>query len=103
MIQRLITLSALLVGGCYSQEEYLIDQADATCGWYDRCDLLGTLGYASMQECVDEAAAWNEADPPVCEDYDGGAAKDCVRAWQELACGVSPAEYPPECGDICAM
>jgi hypothetical protein len=103
MTLRLITLSWLLVGGCYSYEEYLIDQSDATCGWYERCDLLGTLGYDSYQECVDEAAAWNEADPEECVDYDGGAAKDCVRAWLELPCGVSPSEYPPECGDICAM
>lgn len=97
-----MTLGLLMLGGCYTHEEYLVDEASATCSWYERCDNLGTLGYASWQECFDEVSAWDELAPRACEAYDPGMARDCVAGIEALPCTYEPADYPAACASVCA-
>lgn len=101
MSARALIAVCLVSSGCYTQEEYLTDQADATCTWYERCGNLGTLGYASWQECFDEVSAWDEADPPECAEYDAGMARECVEGISALACEYDPADYPAACASVC--
>lgn len=86
---------------CYSWDTYTEDVSSATCTFYERCDVLDVIGYASVDECVDEYVAWDAAEGE-CEGFDKGAAKRCVRGWQELACTAEPSDYHGDCDVVCA-
>ncbi len=101
---RWLVPAAFLVSGCYTQEKYNEDLAQANCDWYDRCELLTTLGFESVDDCLSEYAAWSDEDAEACEDYDANAAKDCVAGLEALGCGEDRAEnYPAACADVCAQ
>lgn len=91
-----------LLAACYSQEEFIVDENDAICGWYERCDFLGTLGFADKADCVSELDAWDLEDPPECGDFDGGAAQACVEGYANLSCASDGTpSVPADCEDVC--
>lgn len=97
MLLALLTLLA-----CYTQDEFIIDENTAICGWYERCDMLGTLGFDGADDCVAELDAWDSEDPPDCPDYDGGAAKACVEGYATLTCEPDGTpRTPADCEDVC--
>lgn len=96
-------LPLLLLLGCYSQEEFVSDENAAICGWYERCDLIGTLGYDDAADCTAELNAWDEQEPPVCKGYDAGAASECVEGYALIDCEAEGTPtYPAACDDACA-
>ncbi|MCB9765299.1 MAG: hypothetical protein H6739_36330 [Alphaproteobacteria bacterium] len=102
MRRPLLGLLILGIAGCYPYEDYLADENAATCDWWQRCDMLGPLGYDDVDDCVSEAEGWDAQDPPDCEVYDAGAAKDCVEGLQQMACGEETPEYPAACAQACS-
>lgn len=90
-----------LVMGCYTHEEFLQEDAQVTCEWFERCDMMGSLGYEGLDDCVQEWGAWNEADPPVCEGFDAGAAQDCVDSKAVYTCSDEAEQYATACDEVC--
>jgi len=83
-------LSSLgLLSGCYNQDTFTSDLAQATCEWWDRCDLLEVLAYEDVTDCVDETqseAIDGQGEDGLCPDFDRGAAKDCVEEINARSC-----------------
>ena len=91
----------LLASGCYPYEDYLVDGAEATCGTYARCGILPVIGYDDVDDCVSDQNTWDEADPPTCETYDPGAAKDCVDEIVAASCDDGLYTPPAVCAEVC--
>ncbi|HJN77010.1 MAG TPA: hypothetical protein QGF58_24000 [Myxococcota bacterium] len=91
----------LLAIGCYTHDKYTADLNSAKCESYSRCDLLGTLGFDSVDDCIAENDAWAEADGE-CLDYDRRSAKRCVSGWQDIGCETMARDHPQACFEVCA-
>lgn len=91
----------LLAIGCYAEDTYTADLNTAKCESYSRCDLLGTLGFDSVDDCIDEYAAWASEDGE-CVDFDRRNAKRCVAGWQEIGCETMAQDHPQACFEVCA-
>ena len=99
------TALAFLVSitGCSSHDQYMTNRAEATCAVWERCGLLGVIGYDDFDECFDELydeAAEAEAAAGECPDYDSAAAGRCVDDLNELSCD-SNFETPSACLEVC--
>ncbi len=93
-------ISVLLAIACYPQDKYTTELNQAKCEAYDRCDLLGTLGFDGVDDCVTEYDAWSEADGE-CLEYDAGNARRCVNGWQDIACETMADDHPQACFEVC--
>lgn len=91
----------LLSTGCYAYEDFLVDGADATCSTYERCGILPVIGYDNVDDCVADQHTWDEADPPSCETYDAGAAKDCIEEINLASCEGGLYTPPAVCASVC--
>jgi hypothetical protein len=104
---RWILLLAITVGAsaCYKEHEYLSDFAEAYCGWLERCEHLETIGYDSVDDCVEERLLKNEQDIEsfgvVCEEYDPKAGKECIEGLDAQECVDLTAVYPEVCQAAC--
>lgn len=101
-----LLLPTLLLG-CYNPDRFLEERVQAECEWYNRCDILEIYG-ETLQDCVEEhtaAAETAEKLGETCDDFDAGAAKDCVETLQTSTCdgfeegGVY--DYPQACSEAC--
>ena len=98
----------LIIGaltGCYKEPEFLLDKHTATCQWYDECGFLSSLGYDSVDECVDEATRADELDEEqgtaVCPSYDAENARICVEELQNRACEDYEEDISNACEAAC--
>jgi hypothetical protein len=102
MIARLALL-LLVTTGCYSPETFVEARINATCTWYQRCEILNVIGYETVADCVDEYTADAEQSGDLgetCEPYDRGAAKDCVDDLNAAGC-EEDFPYPGSCSEAC--
>lgn len=89
----------LLLSACYSPEKFQQDEAAALCRLYEKCDVLYDVGAESYRDCVQqlESASW------ACDDFNGGAAQDCVDRLERLSCEkLLDGTTPSACDDACA-
>ena len=102
---RLLLAAAVGASGCYKEDEYLADFADAYCGWLERCEHLETIGYDSVDDCGEERLLKNEQDiesfGAVCAEYDPKAAKECVEGLEAQECVELESIYPEACQSAC--
>ncbi|MBN2797655.1 MAG: hypothetical protein JXX28_00765 [Deltaproteobacteria bacterium] len=98
MFKMLMPVAALLaLSACYNEDKFADDLADAGCTWTVACypDL-----YADVDACLADSTTTEETDTTDCT-FDAAAAKDCVAAWEELACPAE-GEMPsfPDCANV---
>ena len=94
----LLTALLLLASGCYGQNKYRQDHANARCGLYEECGYLTYIGVDSYDECV---AAMIEGEYQ-CEGYNASAAAECVDGLEALTCeNFEVGYYPEACLDVC--
>lgn len=96
-------LLPLLAGACtiLTPEAFAPERRAAVCAVEAAC--FGT--HASEQDCLD---ALGEPDEPACEDFDLGAANDCVRvlrhhAWECPTTDRALWQVPATCAEACAL
>ncbi len=99
----MLCLSLGCLSACYNQERFTAELAEATCDWWDRCDLLRVLAYDNVEDCVSEwesEAIDGQSEEGLCPTFDRGAAKACVAEIQDRNCddGFDP---PPVCEEAC--
>ena len=102
MIPRLV-LPFALVTGCYSPETFEEDRIEAICVWYDRCEILESLDYNGVQDCIDEYTADAEQSGELgetCNPYDITAARTCVSEITASGC-EDDFPYPSACMEAC--
>lgn len=98
MLKTMLPVAALLaLAACYNEASFDDDLADVGCAWTVECypDL-----FADVDACKAEADTGTASDV-VCT-FDAAAAKDCIDAWEALACpaeGETP-EYPSVCDNV---
>jgi len=96
-------LSLCLVAGCYNEDKFTADNAQATCEWWDRCDLLDVLDYDDVVDCVTEVqseAEDGQGKDGICPNFDSSAAKSCVKEIEERGC-EDGFDTPSICADAC--
>ena len=89
--------------GCSNHDQYMSDRADATCAVWERCELLGVIGYENFNECFAELhdeALEAETISGGCPNYDSAAAATCVDDLNSLECD-SDFETPDSCLEVC--
>lgn len=87
----------LLLVACTNAERYTEDLAEARCATYERCDVLGVLGYDGLDHCLELRAG---LEVPDCE-VERQAVNECVSGWEEIACDALAAEQPQACFEVC--
>ena len=104
MRQVVISLALLIgISGCSSHDQYMTNRADATCAVWDRCELLGVIGYEDFDECFNELydeSVESEIIAGGCLDYDSAAAASCVDDLNNMSCD-SNFETPSSCLEVC--
>ena len=86
-----LCLGGLLAGCGLSADEYVPKYVDLECEFALACyddAVLEFNGWATQDDCVADRGAEVQAEAVQCE-FDKGAAKDCLKQFDELAC---PAE-----------
>ena len=107
MIARLALL-LVVTTGCYSPETFVEARNNAICSWYQRCDILVSLGFHTegepdIAECIDDMTAHAEQSGDLgetCEPYDRSAAKQCVDDLNAAGC-EDDFPYPGSCSEAC--
>jgi hypothetical protein len=104
-LTRILTvfLSFTCLCACYNEERFTSELAEATCDWWNRCDLLEVLAYDSVADCVSETeseAIDGQVEEGFCQNFDRVAAKACVAAIQDRNCDDS-FDDPAECEKTC--
>jgi hypothetical protein len=97
-------MSLGLLTGCYNQDKFTTDFAQATCDWWDRCDLLEVLAYEDVPDCVDETeseAIDGQGEDGLCPGFNSSAAKDCIAAMNERGCEEG-FDTPSVCEEACS-
>jgi hypothetical protein len=98
-------IASLVLSGCYSEDDYQEDWTTVNCEWYDDCQLLDTLNYESVEDCVDEGMRKYEQDQEegveTCPVYDSAAAKECIEGIEALACDERSSNFPQACDEVC--
>ena len=97
-------LSFCLMTGCYNGDKFTADNAQATCEWWDRCDLLEVLDYAGVEDCVEEVqseAEDGQSADGICPNFDSSAAKACIKEIEARGCEEG-FDTPSICADACA-
>ncbi len=87
----------LLLLSCTNAERYTDDLAIARCDTYERCDVLGVLGFDDLADCVDLRAG---LEVPTCS-LDRTASRECVGGWEEITCESMATEQPQACFEVC--
>jgi hypothetical protein len=87
----------LLLLSCTNAERYTEDLAEARCATYERCDVLGVLGFDGLDHCLEIQAG---LEVPEC-DLETSAAKECVSGWEDISCDNMATEQPQACLDVC--
>ena len=92
-------LPLLLAVSCYSYEDYLEEQATATCELYEDCELLSYLGCDDIDCCKSSMLE----DPYECEDFSSDAADECLAGVSSLDCeSFLAGSYPTSCAEVCS-
>lgn len=84
-----VFLSFTCLFACYNEERFTAELAEATCDWWDRCDLLEVLAYDGVADCVSETeseAIDSQSETGFCPNFDRNAAKACVAAIYDRSC-----------------
>ena len=87
----------LLLLSCTNAERYTEDLAIARCETYERCDVLGVLGYDDLEGCVDLRAG---LEVPECS-LDRATSRECVSGWEEIDCESMATDQPQACFEAC--
>ena len=91
-------LSWVALSGCYTQNRYQGDQAEALCQLYESCGYLESVGVTTYKECVNVMSGGTLQ----CDGYDAGAASDCVDGINTLTCERHAEGYwPSACNEVC--
>lgn len=96
-------LSFGCLSACYNQDNFTADLSEATCEWWDRCDLLEVLAYDDVTDCFNETeseAIAGQSDDGLCPTFDRGAAKACVSEVQNRNC-EDGFDAPSICEEAC--
>ncbi len=89
----------LALFGCGpTYEEGMIEQGRLHCELLEACDELGTVGYDSVNACIESAEAQDFSDCPTSA-YRSESMQACVEAWEAAVanedCDASPTECMP--------
>ena len=98
-------LSFCLLTGCYNEDKFTADHAQATCEWWDRCDLLEVLDYTDVDDCVAEVqseAEDGQGTDGICPDFNSSAAKNCIQEVEDRGCEEG-FDTPSVCADACTQ
>ena len=87
----------LLLAACTNAERYTDDLARARCSTYERCDVMGVLGYDDLDHCLELRAG---LEVPDC-DVERAAVSDCVGGWEDIACDALATDQPQACFEVC--
>lgn len=104
MKRNLTVLGLILLTGCgLSEEKFAAQAAEKACSLYEECGYIEYFG-GSYDACVTqmEAATLAYVQSAECE-YDAGAAKDCLKEWDDVSCdgGTTTGTSDSACDDIC--
>jgi hypothetical protein len=104
-MMRLLFFLTLLTAtaGCLDAEGFIAESASETCQWYQRCNILDIIGYASQADCASELSAVAEESGKLgehCLDYDRKAAMQCIEDLQNAGCDDMN-QYPESCFNAC--
>lgn len=90
----------LLAAGCYPAEAFQEDSALTRCALYEECDLLSALGADDYDHCLELLRSEDYA----CQDYDPGAAEQCITNLEVLSCEEYRTGYfPMACVEACTL
>jgi len=89
-----ILLALLGCGPTY--EEGMIEQGRLHCELLEACDQLATVGYDSVNACIEDAEGQAFSDCPRSA-YRADNMQACVDAWESAVASVDCDASPPEC------
>ena len=99
----LLCTCAVLVAGCYGQNRFATDFAEANCLLYTDCEVLDDFGFDSQETCEATTSEAYTKDADGCESYDHKAARDCVDGVNQMICEDIPGHtYPEACLTACS-
>ena len=99
----LVWWSGALAAGCYGQDRFASDFAEANCLLYSDCEVLDDFGFDGIEQCEATTSESYTKESGGCDSYDREAARDCVDGVNQMICEDIPGNtYPEACLTACS-